>query len=188
VPFADEPFARAVDVVAHRPTWADEGAALIVVLRGLIPDADAVDHIGSTAVPGLPAKDCLDAMVRVGSLVDIDLGALANAGYRERPETWNRAEVLGAASYPKKVFAPPVGGRPVNIHVRQTASPTARYALLFRDFLRGDMDSREAWGEFKTRLAEANLDIYAYGQIKATAQPLLMRLAEQWAADTCWST
>jgi len=39
----------------------------------------------------------------------------------------------------------------------------------------------------KTRLAEANLDIYAYGQIKATAQPLLMRLAEQWALESDWS-
>lgn len=41
--------------------------------------------------------------------------------------------------------------------------------------------------EQKTRLAEANLDIYAYGQIKATAQPLLMRLAEHWAVETHWS-
>lgn len=187
MPFADERFAHAVDVVAYRSAWAVEGSALIAVLRGLIPDADAIDHIGSTAVPGLPAKDCLDVMVRVGSFVDIDLGALANAGYRQRPETWNRVEVLGAASYPKKVFAPPVGARPVNVHIRQTGSATSRYALLFRDFLRADRESREARGALKARLAESKLDIYAYGQIKATAQPLLMRLAEQWAVETRWS-
>jgi len=102
-------------------------------LRRMIPAADAFDHIGSTAVPGLPAKDCLDAMVRVQSVVDIDLSRLAEAGYRERPEAWNRTEKLGVDSYPKKVFAPPVGGRSVNIHVRNMGSPTARYALLFRD-------------------------------------------------------
>lgn len=187
MPFDDERFAHSVDVVKYRPAWVDEGGALIAVLRGLVPGADAIDHIGSTAVPGLPAKDCLDAMVRVESVVDIDLGALADAGYRERTENWNRVEVLGAASYPKKVFAPPVGGRRVNIHVRETGSPTARYGLLFRDFLRADPESREAWGEFKTRLTDGKPDIYAYGQIKATVQPLLMRLAEQWATDTNWS-
>lgn len=187
MPFADESAAGAVTVIAYQPFWSEEGEALTAELRRLVPNADAIDHIGSTAVPGLPAKDCLDAMVRVESVVDVDLRALVDAGYRQRPETWNRAEPLGGVSYPKKVFAPPAGGRPVNIHIRQTGSPTARYALLFRDFLRADSDSRRAWGGFKARLAEAELDIYAYGQIKATAQPLLMRLAEQWAAETSWS-
>lgn len=133
MPFADEQFAHGVEVVIHRPSWSDEGTALMSQLRRMIPAADAFDHIGSTAVPGLPAKDCLDAMVRVQSVVDIDLSRLAEAGYRERPEAWNRTEKLGVDSYPKKVFAPPVGGRSVNIHVRNMGSPTARYALLFRD-------------------------------------------------------
>ncbi|MFD7074256.1 GrpB family protein [Nocardioides sp. NPDC059952] len=34
-------------------------------------------------------------------------------------------------------------GRPVNIHIRQTGSPTARYALLFRDFLRAEQWAAE---------------------------------------------
>lgn len=79
VPFDDEAFAQ-VDVVGYRPAWVEEGEALIVVLRGLVPDADVIDHIGSTAVPGLPAKDCLDAMVRVESVVDHNLAVLADAG------------------------------------------------------------------------------------------------------------
>jgi hypothetical protein len=43
--------------------------------------------------------------------------------------------VLGTATHPKRVFGPPVGGRSVNIHVREVHGATARYALLFRDFL-----------------------------------------------------
>jgi dephospho-CoA kinase len=84
------------------------------------------------------------------------------------------------------LFAPPVGGRPVNIHIREAGSPTARYALLFRDYLRADSDARETWGTFKLRLAQTATDIYSYGQIKATAQPLLMSLAEQWADASGW--
>jgi dephospho-CoA kinase len=58
--------------------------------------------------------------------------------------------------------------------------------LLFRDFLRGNDDHRDTWGRFKMRLAEEHLDIYVYGQVKATAQPLLMTLAEYWAAENGW--
>lgn len=155
-------------------------------LAQLLPEARATDHIGSTSVPGLPAKDCLDLMVRVESLADMDLGPLVRAGYRERPEEWNRAEKLGMVSYPKRVFAPPVGGRSVNIHVREAHRETARYALLFRDFLRANADHRDSWGRFKQRLAEECPDIYVYGQLKATVQPILMALAEQWASENHW--
>jgi GrpB-like predicted nucleotidyltransferase (UPF0157 family) len=186
VPFPDEKFAQGVEVVPYRPQWATEGREIAAVLARMLPEARAVDHIGSTSVPGLPAKDCIDLMVRVHSLAEIELSPLVEWGYRERPEEWNRVEALGASTYPKRVFAPPVGGRSANIHVRELGAATTRYSLLFRDFLRGNDDHRDTWGRLKTRLAEEHMDIYAYGQVKATAQPLLMALAEQWAANTGW--
>jgi dephospho-CoA kinase len=42
------------------------------------------------------------------------------------------------------------------------------------------------WGAFKTRLAETVTDLYDYGQIKASVQPLLMERAENWATKTAW--
>jgi GrpB-like predicted nucleotidyltransferase (UPF0157 family) len=186
MPFPDESFADQVRVLPYQVRWAAEGADLVARLRLLVPDATAVDHMGSTSVPGLPAKDCIDAMVRVRSLNDTDLDALLADGFRERPEHWNHEETLGAAKYTKRVFAPPAGGRAMNIHVREVGSGTARYALLFRDYLRADPTSRVVWGQFKIRLAETATDIYSYGQIKSTVQPLLMTLAEQWADNTAW--
>ena len=155
-------------------------------LAHLLPGAWATDHIGSTSVPGLPAKDCIDLMVRVESLSNMDLRPLAEAGYRERPEDWNRTETLGTTRHPKRVFAPPVGCRSVNIHVRETRTETARYALLFRDFLRANDEHRDTWGRFFFFNDTATTEIYTYGQVKATAQPLLMSLAERWATDTGW--
>lgn len=186
MPFPDEKSSHRVEVVPYRPQWATEGEEFSVMLARMLPEARAIDHIGSTSVPGLPAKDCIDLMVRVGLLANVDLDPLAESGYRERPEEWNRAEALGTSIYPKRVFAPPVGGRSVNIHVREAGAATARYSLLFRDFLRANDGHRETWGGLKTRLAEERLDIYAYGQLKASAQPLLMSLAERWAAETGW--
>jgi GrpB-like predicted nucleotidyltransferase (UPF0157 family) len=186
MPFSDEPSADQVQVLRYQNNWAAEGAALVVRLGLLLPDAAAIDHIGSTSVPGMPAKDCIDAMVRVRSLNDTDFRALLSEGFRERPEHWNHEEILDAARYPKRVFAPPPGGRSVNIHFREAGSRTARYSLLFRDYLREDASSRAVWGQFKVRLAETATDIYSYGQIKSTVQPLLMKLAERWAEDTSW--
>jgi len=125
-------------------------------------------------------------MVRVRSLNSTDFRPIVAAGFRERPERWNHVETLGAAIYPKRVFAPPVGGRSVNIHVREVGSPTAGYSLLFRDYLQAEANSSAAWGQFKIRLAETATDIYSYGQIKSTAQPLLMTLAEQWVKSISW--
>jgi dephospho-CoA kinase len=106
--------------------------------------------------------------------------------FRERPEEWNSSETLDGRAYPKRVFAPPVGGRPVNVHVREAGSATARCALLFRDFLRADKASCDTWGEFETRLAQTVTDVYSYGQIKASVQPLLMAHAEEWAQEHSW--
>ena len=89
-------------------------------------------------------------------------------------------------SHPKLVFAGPVGGRSVNVHVRLAGGGYARYALLLRDFLRADAPTRDAWGGSKTRLAHSVTDINDYVQIKASVQPLLMQRAEAWAAATGW--
>jgi GrpB-like predicted nucleotidyltransferase (UPF0157 family) len=186
VPFPDEKFAQDVELLPYQSKWANEGVALRAKLEQMLPGARAIDHIGSTSVPGLPAKDCLDLMVRVESLPDMDLSPLTQAGYRERPEEWNRTEALGTTTHPKRVFAPPVGGRSVNIHVREAHSDTARYALLFRDFLKANDRHRDTWGRFKVRLVQERPDIYTYGQMKATVQPLLMALAERWAAEEGW--
>jgi predicted RNase H-like nuclease/GrpB-like predicted nucleotidyltransferase (UPF0157 family) len=186
VPFPDE-VARRVEVSAYRETWASEAAAYVDLLRRAVPEAVAVEHIGSTSVPGLPAKDCLDLMVQVAELKpDVVVPALSARGFRLRPESWNHDEVTDGVTHRKLVFAGPAGERRVNVHVRQTGGRNVRYALLFRDFLRADADSRSTWGAFKTRLAEAVGDIFDYGQIKASVQPLLMQRAERWAAETGW--
>lgn len=59
--------------------------------------------------------------------------------------------------------------------MRLPGGPNARYALLFRDFLRADPIARDAWGRFKIRLAQTAREIGDYGQIKQPATDVLMR-------------
>jgi dephospho-CoA kinase len=143
--------------------------------------------VGSTSVPGLSAKDCIDIQVRMGSIDEVrDVGLFAAIGFRCRPEPWNRSEVSDGIRCRKLVFAPPIGARSCNIHLRESTGPNARYALLFRDYLRADEPARRAWGAFKQRLAVSVSDLMDYGQIKAPATDILMAAAERWAVDTGW--
>ena len=189
MPFPDELAPDGVRVVPYQPTWATEFQALRASLADILGAlAVRIDHIGSTSVPGLAAKDCLDVQVGVSDVGDTAIDVvLRDAGYRRRPEPWNQIErSFGRPSF-KLVFAPRVGARTVNIHVRELGGPGAAYALLFRDYLRSDPVARDAWGAFKLRLAQSVPDIYDYGQIKAPATEVLMRAARRWADDTGWA-
>lgn len=187
MPFPDE--LAPLAVVPYRPEWPREFERLAALLGGALGElAVSVDHIGSTAVPGLPAKDCVDLQVRVRSLDAPGLvEALTGIGFRRRPEPWNSTELSAGHQCRKLVFAPPPGARSCNVHLREHGAPNARFALLFRDYLRADAPSRRAWGEFKERLAHGVPDLFAYGQVKAPATDILLTSAEHWATATGWS-
>src|SRR4029078_5766866 len=76
-------------LVPYNPAWGDDSRRIVNRLTMACgPKAVRVDHIGSTAVPGMDAKDVIDIQVTVASL-DVADGindALANAGY-PRPAT-----------------------------------------------------------------------------------------------------
>jgi dephospho-CoA kinase len=186
MPFADE-VSTGISVVGYRSEWPAEFEGIADELRAALGSwALNVDHVGSTSVPGLPAKDCIDVQVRVAALDDIE-PVLTARGLRLRPEPWNQIEVSSGQKCRKLVFAPPIGARRCNVHVRLSGGPNARYALLFRDYLRADERARNGWGAFKQRLAVSVPDLMDYGQIKAPATEVLMAGAERWAAATGWS-
>ncbi|MEU0089601.1 GrpB family protein [Kribbella sp. NPDC006257] len=183
MPFPDE-VSTGISVVDYRAEWPSEFEKIAEQLLSIL-GALVIDHVGSTSVPGLPAKDCIDVQIRVA---DLDEGMpLAGLGFRLRPEPWNHVEVSSGQECQKLVFAPPVGARTCNVHVRLHSAPNARYALLFRDYLRADERARDGWGAFKQRLAVNVTDLMDYGQIKAPATEVLMAGAERWATATGWA-
>ncbi|GAB2892366.1 GrpB family protein [Streptomyces mayteni] len=172
----------------YQPQWAVDFEQLAMTLRGALGDhAWSIDHVGSTSVPGMAAKDCVDIQVRVEAIDESrQIGLLEVIGFRCRSEPWNRTEVSDGQACRKLVFAPPAGARPCNVHLREEGGPNIRFALLFRDYLRADEAARRSWGAFKKRLALSVPDLLDYGQIKAPATEVLMTAAERWAAETGW--
>ncbi len=185
-----------VQVGRYRAEWPDEFERLAVRLQAALGDhALRVDHIGSTAVPGLPAKDVIDAQVVVASLDD-EAGlveAFSRIGFSPRPGEWNRQDHIPQgwrgprSEWAKLVFGPPDGERLSNVHVRVRGRANERYALLFRDYLRADERARRAWGELKRRVAAEVPDLSAYGRIKEPATDALMLAAEGWAERVGWT-
>jgi len=120
-------------------------ASRVKAALGLL--AVRVDHVGSTSVPGLAAKDCIDVQIEVHVLdEDVISGRFAEIGFRLRPEPWNRVEATPGGPCPKLVFAPSAGERASNVHVLPAASEAARRKLLFRDFLRANDTARSKPG------------------------------------------
>src|SRR3982751_5115303 len=80
---------KPVIVVPYRDEWPQEFRRRGAALRSILGNSAArIDHIGSTSVPGLAAKDIIDLQIGVDSL---SLGSpwyqkLVDAGYQMRPD------------------------------------------------------------------------------------------------------
>ena len=108
--------------------------------------ASRVDHIGSTAVPGLAAKPIVDIQVSVPDVEQESsyLEALVAAGYQLRVREQGH-----------RMFRTPE--LDVHIHVCDAGSDWERRHLLLRDWLRESADDREAYAALKMRTPEAGL-------------------------------
>jgi dephospho-CoA kinase len=152
-----------------------------------------VDHIGSTAVPGLLAKDVLDLQLTVPSLevADAVAAALGEAGFPRRedidtdtvhpvspdPEQWR-----------KRFHQSADPGRLVNLHVRVAGSAGWRYALLFRDWLLAEAAVRAEYLELKRQVAAAHPhDRSAYAAAKEPWFAAALPRIEEWARRTRWT-
>lgn len=169
---ADDPPA----VVPYDQSWPDRYAGWQARLSAQLGDAgQRVEHVGSTAVPGLAAKPVIDIQVSVPDLAAeaLYIAPLERAGvqlrYRDNQHRFFR----------------PSPGRPwdVHVHVCAAESPWERRHLLFRDYLRVSADARAAYTEAK--FAAARLwrgDRMGYNAAKTRVILDIMEKAETWAA------
>jgi GrpB-like predicted nucleotidyltransferase (UPF0157 family) len=193
-PAVQGPDAERPVVVDYTGDWPGRAASLIATLRDQLGDrAVRVEHIGSTAIPGMAAKDVLDLQVTVTSLEDAARDfdePLGSLGFRRTP--YERDHV--PAGWPddqqrwvKRLWTRrehPDGD--VNLHVRLAGSPNERLALLFRDWFRTHPEATPAYATFKRSLAAAVPDIATYSDIKDPVVDLVITVAERWAAVSGW--
>ena len=139
-----------VVVVPYDSRWPaqyEEEAKLI--LRAVEDLVVAIEHIGSTAVPGLGSKPILDIMAAVRRLEDAErcIEPLQSLGYEYVPE-YN--EIIPERRYFHK--GPPEG-RTHHLHMVERDGNFWERHLLFRDFLRAHAEEAEEYYLLKTKLA-----------------------------------
>ena len=150
-------------MVAYDPTWPlryqrerDRIAA------ALGENAVAIEHVGGTAVPGLPAKPVIDIMVGVPDIERAGqaVAGLINLGYQYVPELESQ---LPERRYFRR-------GTPETHHVHMVAVSSDFWEehLLFRDYLRTHPQAAEEYGKLKRGLASRfrfDRDAYRAGKL-----------------------
>lgn len=139
---------RRIVVVPHNPAWAAAFAAEARFWRGILgPQVVAIEHIGSTAIPGMPAKPIIDMLITVHDIDDVGAhdAALVAAGY------WPRGEngIPGRRFYVKGTDE----ARTHHVHVFGVDSPEVERHLAFRDFMIAHPAEAQAYARLKEDLA-----------------------------------
>ena len=159
-----------VELHDYDPRWVDAYHSH----RRLISDALAtaevgIEHIGSTAVPGLAAKPIIDIVVTVDDITAEEdyLDPLIAAGYLLRVRGPGR----------RMVRTP---GRDVHVHILQTGDDAIDAYLVFRDHLRSNADDRVLYASTKHSLIEQGFtDMNAYSDAKTDVIAAIMARARE---------
>ncbi len=158
---------RVIDIVDHRSQWAerfDQEKARIEKAVGSV--ARRIEHVGSTAVPGLAAKPVVDVMLSVDDPEDESsyLPAMERAGY-----------VLRVREPGHRMFRTPEGD--VHVHVWKAGSDDEQRHLVFRDRLRSSAEDRAEYEQTKRDLAPQFGDMNAYAHAKSAVIEKIVRRA-----------
>lgn len=177
------------------PSWPADAARLLARVGRAAGDlAVHLAHIGSTAVPGLPAADVLDLQLVVPDLAAVPrvAPALARAGFvpvadagvdrphsaDDDPARWRRARHANADP-----------GRAVDLYVRPAAGPAWRWAIAFRDWLADDPAERDGFRAVKEGLAAEHAedpDGAGYAAAKAAWFDAVDAPLRRWVERTGW--
>jgi GrpB-like predicted nucleotidyltransferase (UPF0157 family) len=139
-----------VVIVEYDPAWPDLFVQEAERVRAVLGEDQvvAIEHFGSTAVPGLAAKPILDLLIEVRSLEVARqavpaLAALGYAFWHDNPDQDRLFFVRGL---------PPRGPRTHHLHIVEPGSPLWK-RLLFRDYLRLNPEERTRYAALKRDLA-----------------------------------
>jgi GrpB-like predicted nucleotidyltransferase (UPF0157 family) len=180
-----------VEIIPYQKRWPLEFHEIAAVIReGLGELALRIDHIGSTSIPGLAAKDIIDIQITVLALDRPVRMAMQAIGYTLSEHIWRDhcppTLIESEPEWQKWIFYEPEGQRKTNAHVRVQGRANQRYPLLFRDYLREHPATAAAYAALKERLALNLADLKNYPDVKDPAVDLIYFAAEEWADAVGW--
>lgn len=165
----------------YDPEWPVLFRKLGEHLRHELGDvAIRIDHIGSTAIPGIVAKPIIDVQISVVALDPID-------SFRPNIERCGFLWRADNTDLTKRYFRERPGERRTHIHVRRHGSFSEQFALLFRDYMRCHPDRVREYADLKQRLLPLlELDREAYTNAKSPFTWQTIQIADEWAKASGW--
>ena len=175
--------ANPIVIVPYAPIWPTRFRELGVQLRQALGSvALCIDHIGSTAIPGLAAKPIIDIQVSVASLGSLDAFRLPleSLGYVWRDDN---------PDLTKRYFRESPDTPRTHVHVRKHGSWSEQYALLFRDYVRAHPDVAMKYAALKWQLAKQYRDDrHGYTEAKGPFIWATMSEASEWSQAVGWES
>lgn len=168
-----------IEVVDPSPDWPGVFAEWRDRLAAALGGAPRrIEHIGSTAVPGLAAKPIVDVLVSVADVDD-------EAGYVRAIESLGLAFRVREPGH--RYFRAPGERRVVQVHVCEAGGEWERGHLLFRDYLRKHPAVASDYAQLKRVLADRfRDDRTGYTEGKTEFLMGVLAEAEEWAETVGW--
>ena len=183
-------------VIPYKTMWKEQFSRAKKDLKDCLGDTViAIEHIGSTSIKGLAAKDRIDIQISVKEVTEevchdinkkLEELSLSKAfmtrdhlpPWDNNLENWKKIYLQGFTAH---------WDFKCNIHIRAVGLANHDYALLFRDYLRSDEECKIAYKNFKVTLADYMPDNRdAYSDIKDPFCDMIMINARKWAIQTDW--
>jgi GrpB-like predicted nucleotidyltransferase (UPF0157 family) len=140
-----------------------------------LPDGTIIEHVGSTAVPGLGGKGIIDIAIATNENITVELERL---GYEFR-KPWSTPNRL---YFRQDLPDPEQGTRRYHIHVMTQASKDWKEFLFFRDYLRKHPQAAQEYADLKKQAAEeVNEDGVKYRELK---DPFFQKVLKKHESDT----
>ncbi len=163
-----------VHIAPYDPSWPSLFGQERAILESTLAPwlTGTIEHIGSTAVPGLVAKPVIDIMAGVESLAASlpAISALAVVGYVYFPY---KPESMHWFCKPSAFF------RTHHLHLVPFGDPLWNERLVFRDYLRSDPTTAANYAKLKQRLAKQyEFDREAYTNAKEPFIQDVLRIAK----------
>lgn len=178
----------------HQPQWADDGRRLAARVSHAAQGA-RVDHIGSTAIPGMPAKNVIDLQLTVPDLGFADdlapvLGAAGFPRVSGFDQDTPHPDDADPARWRKRLHANADPGQSLNLHVRVRDAPNWTWALLFRDWLIAEPAVAQEYLALKRSVAADRSQDATAAQYAEAKEPWLAAAYPRslaWAGAAGWS-
>lgn len=151
-------------VPSRHSEWTQMATEMMINIREQVTEVH-LEHIGSTAVPGLPAKDVVDLLVGVkAARIQVVARQLASTGFDLEGERDHHCQL----SFPSRV------ARAYVIHVMEYGSRPWDRRIAFRDLLRSDANARAQYLKTKIDAAKSANNWDDYTQSKTSVVSTLL--------------